>query len=55
MSFEQHTAQHFVLDLEQVVRIEERAVVKERIGHGVGMRMGSPVLAQSFLTAGALA
>lgn len=48
-------AQHLVLDLDHIVRIEERTVVKERFGHVAGARMGGAVVAESFLTAGALA
>ena len=48
-------AQHLVLDLDHVVRVEERTVLKKRIGHVAGARMGGAVVAESFLTAGALA
>jgi hypothetical protein len=36
-------AQHLVFDLHQVVRIEKRAVAKERIGHRLRVRVGSPL------------
>lgn len=48
-------AQHLVLDLNHVVRVEERTVVKKRVGHVARARMGGAVVAESFLTAGALA
>jgi len=54
-SFFLYAAQHLVLDLDHVVRIEERTVVKERVGHVARAGMGGAVVAESFLTAGALA
>ena len=47
-------AQHLVLDLHQIVRIEERAVAKERIGNSLRMRMAGALCAQGLPTARAL-
>ena len=47
-------AQHLVLDLDHIVRVEEGAVVKKSVGHVARARMGGAVVAESFLTAGAL-
>ena len=44
-------AQHLVLDLHQIVRIEECAVAKERIGHSLGVRVGGALCAQGLPTA----
>jgi len=47
-------SQHLVLDLHQIVRIEERAVPKEWIGHGLGARVSGALCAQGLPAARAL-
>src|SRR5712691_8622711 len=48
-------AQHLVLDLHQIVRIEERALLEERIGNSLRVRMAGALCAQGLPTASALA
>ena len=48
-------AQHLVLDLHQIVRIEECAVAKERIAYTLGMRMAGALCAQGLPTTCTLA
>ena len=47
-------AQHLVLDLHQIVRIEECAVAKKRIAHSLGARVGGTLCAQGRPTTLAL-
>ncbi|OLC51279.1 MAG: hypothetical protein AUH43_02955 [Acidobacteria bacterium 13_1_40CM_65_14] len=42
-AFAAHAAEHFVLHLDDVVGIEERALAEERIGHILGARVQRPL------------
>ena len=43
-----HAAQHLVLDLHQITRVEELAAVEQGVGHLLGVRVQDTLLTERF-------